>query len=127
VAEAAFWYSDLLPTGADDAPYRLVTTVECVFESWEDSADYPTLFRVDREVCIDVARVVPGASIRKDELPLWLEIGRLASGAIDAGTPNRLDPQIDGGWVAAVEMPARSANGRSRLTMQLWLPPDALT
>ena len=23
VAEAEFWYSDLLPTGADDTPYRL--------------------------------------------------------------------------------------------------------
>jgi hypothetical protein len=69
----------------------------------------------------------PAPVFEKDELPLWLENGRIGSGAIDAGTPNRLDPQIDGGWVAAVEMPARSANGRSRLTVQLWLPPDALT
>jgi hypothetical protein len=29
--------------------------------------------------------------------------------------------------LAAVEMPASSANGRSRLAMQLWLPPEALT
>ncbi len=33
----------------------------------------------------------------------------------------------DGGWVAVVAMPARSGNGRSSLTMQLWLPPAALT
>ena len=33
----------------------------------------------------------------------------------------------DGGWLAVVEMPARSANGRSRLAMQLWLPPEAVT
>jgi fumarate hydratase, class I len=26
VGEAAFWYSDLLPTGADDTPYRVITT-----------------------------------------------------------------------------------------------------
>ena len=26
MAEAGFRYSDLLPTGADDTPYRLITT-----------------------------------------------------------------------------------------------------
>ena len=28
----------------------------------------------------------------------------------------------NGGWLAAVEMSATSGNGRSRLTMNLWLP-----
>jgi hypothetical protein len=28
----------------------------------------------------------------------------------------------NGGWLAAVEMPATSGNGRFRLTMNLWLP-----
>jgi len=33
----------------------------------------------------------------------------------------------DGGWVAALTVPAGSANGRSTLTMPLWLPPEAFT
>jgi hypothetical protein len=53
---------------------------------------------------------------------------RVTAGACNVSATNRLDPQItDGGWLAAVEMPAGSANGRSQLAMQLWLPPEALT
>lgn len=32
-----------------------------------------------------------------------------------------------GAWLAAVDVPAGSANGRCRITMQLWLEPDAFT
>jgi hypothetical protein len=32
----------------------------------------------------------------------------------------------NGGWLAAVEMPATSGNGRSRITMNLWLPAEVL-
>ena len=32
----------------------------------------------------------------------------------------------NGGWLAAVEMPATSGNGRSRLTMNRWLPADVV-
>jgi hypothetical protein len=32
----------------------------------------------------------------------------------------------DGGWLAVVLMPARSANGKSKVTMQLWLEPDMI-
>jgi hypothetical protein len=35
--------------------------------------------------------------------------------------------RADGGWLAVVEMAASSANGRSRVAMQLWLPPAALS
>ena len=38
-----------------------------------DLAEFPTLFRVDREVRVDVARVFPAGGIRKDELPLWVK------------------------------------------------------
>jgi hypothetical protein len=33
----------------------------------------------------------------------------------------------DGGWLAVVLMPAGSANGQSRVTMQLWLESDMIT
>jgi hypothetical protein len=33
----------------------------------------------------------------------------------------------DGGWLAVVLMPAGSANGKSRVTMQLWLEPDVIS
>ncbi len=98
-----------------------------MFESWEDSAEFPTLFRVDREVRVDVARVFPAGGIRKDELPLWVKAcGLLLEPAMSARQIAWVR-RSDGGWLAAVEMPASSANGRSRLAMQLWLPPEALT
>lgn len=34
--------------------------------------------------------------------------------------------RADGAWLACTEMPVRSANLRSELTMTLWLPPHAL-
>jgi len=98
-----------------------------VFDSWNDSADYPTLFRLDRHVRVDVARVFPPTAIRKDEIPLWVKSGAvLLEPTMDARQIAWLR-KSDGGWVAAVAMPVRSANGRSRLTMQLWLPADALS
>jgi hypothetical protein len=99
-----------------------------MFEGWRDSAEYPTLFRADRDVFVDVSRVFPsGGGRRKDELPLWVKAGAL-----------RLEPwmlarqiawirRCDGGWLAVVLMPAGSANGQSGVTMQLWLEPDAIT
>lgn len=50
----------------------------------------------------------------------------------------RLEPWMDarqvawvrracGGWLAVVLVPAGSANGRSAVTMQLWVPPDVIT
>jgi hypothetical protein len=33
----------------------------------------------------------------------------------------------DGGWLAVVLMPAGSANGKSKITMQLWLEADMIT
>ena len=98
-----------------------------MFDSWNDSADYPTLFRLDRQVRVDVARVFPPTGIRKDEIPLWVKSGAvLLEPTMDARQIAWLR-KCDGGWVAAVAMPVRSANGRSRLTMQLWLPADALS
>ena len=40
-------------------------------------------------------------------------------------SPGSADP--DGGWLAVVLVPASSANGKSKVTMQLWLEPDLIT
>jgi hypothetical protein len=100
-----------------------------MFEDWQDDPEYPTLYRVDREVIVDVSRAFPGITRRRqDELALWLKASAL-----------RLEPSMrarqvawirraaDGGWLAVVLMPAHSANGKSKVTMQLWLEPDMIS
>jgi len=72
---------------------------------------------------------LPGTSYRRqDELPLWVKTSAL-----------RLEPTMrarqvawvrrasDAGWLAVVLMPAGSANGQSRVTMQLWLEANMIT
>ena len=84
---------------------------------------------MERDVVVDVLRAFPGTGYRRqDEPPLWVTTSAL-----------RLEPLMrarqvawirhasDGGWLAAVLMPAGSANGQSRVTMQLWLEPDKIT
>lgn len=62
-----------------------------------------------------------------DGVPLWCRSSAL-----------RLEPQMlgrqiawvrrfDGGYFAVVEVVAGSANGRSWLTMQLWVEPDMIS
>lgn len=98
-----------------------------MFEFWEDSSEFPTLFRVDREVRVNAARVFPATGIRKDKLPMWVKAcGLLLEPAMLARQVAWIR-RSDGGWLAVVEMAANSANGRSRVVMQLWLPPEALT
>jgi hypothetical protein len=100
-----------------------------MFEDWLDDPDYPTLYRVDRDVVVDVSRAFPGISSRRqDELPLWVKAYAL-----------RLEPVMrarhvawirrasDGGWLAVVLMPAGSGNGKSSVTMQLWLEAEMIT
>jgi hypothetical protein len=98
-----------------------------MFESWDDSREFPTLFPLDREVRVNVGRIFPAAGIRKDELPLWVKAFGLLLQPVMPARQIAWIRRSDGGWLAAVEMPANSANGRSRLVMQLWLPPEALT
>src|SRR6516225_10120807 len=100
-----------------------------MFEDWLDDPDYSTLYRVDRDVVVDVSRAFPGISSRRqDELPLWVKAYAL-----------RLEPVMrarhvawirrasDGGWLAVVLMPAGSGNGKSSVTMQLWLEAEMIT
>jgi hypothetical protein len=91
------------------------------------TVEYPTLYRVERDVIVDVARLFPASGVRRDELPLWVKSCGLR---LEPSMPARQLAWIrraDGGWLAIVVMPASSANGRSTLTIQLWLSPDGLT
>lgn len=78
-----------------------------MFDDWQRDPDYPTLYRVDRDVVADVSRAFPAISpCRQDELALWIKAGAL-----------RLEPSMharqvawirrgsDGGWLAVVLMP----------------------
>jgi hypothetical protein len=100
-----------------------------VFDGWRQDPEYPTLYRAERDVVVDVSRAFPDAGYRRqDEVPLWVKTSGL-----------RLEPSMrarqvawirrasDGGWLAVVLMPAGSANGQSRVTMQLWLEADMIT
>jgi hypothetical protein len=95
--------------------------------AWEDSADYRTLFRLDRQVRVDVARIFPPTGTRKDELPLWVKAGGALLEPVMPARQIAWLRRSDGGWIAAVEMPVSSAIARSRLSMQLWRPADAVS
>ena len=98
-----------------------------MFDEWRDEPAYPILYRVNRPVVVDTSRVFPPSGTRRDELALWVKSFGLQ---LNPSMPARQLAWIrraDGGWLAAVEMPARSANGRSSLSMELWLPPDAIS
>jgi hypothetical protein len=98
-----------------------------MFDSWTGSPEFPTLFRVDREVRVNTARIFPAARIRKDELPLWVKAcGLLLEPAMLARQVAWIR-RSDGGWLAVVLLPASSANGKSGVTMQLWLAPDMIS
>lgn len=51
---------------------------------------------------------------------------RLAAGSVDGWTPGRV-AAADGGWLALVLLPAASTNETARMTLQLWVEPDAIT
>jgi hypothetical protein len=98
-----------------------------MFDLWRDSPEYPTLYRVERDVLIDISRVFPSLGGRQDELPLWVRASGLR---LEPWMPARQIAWIrraDGGWLAIAHMPAGSANRQSSVTMQLWLESDAIT
>ena len=54
--------------------------------------------------------------------------GRAATGTVDERTPGCLDQTgLGRGMAGVVLVPASSANGKSKVTMQLWLEPDLIT
>jgi hypothetical protein len=99
-----------------------------MFDRWRDSTEYPTLYRVRREVLVDISRLFPRfGGRRKDELPLWVKAGGLH---LEPWMPAQQFAWLrcaSGDWLAGVLMPARSANGQSSITLQLWLEPGVIT
>ena len=86
------------------------------FDEWVSAPAYPTLFRTDREVCIDLTRAFPGlgdVTRRQDELPLWV---RACGVRLELAIPGRLVAWVrraDGGWLANCVCWPTSANGQS--------------
>jgi hypothetical protein len=44
-----------------------------MFERWHNDDEYPTLYRLDRDVVVDTSRLFPASTVRRDELPLWVK------------------------------------------------------
>lgn len=101
-----------------------------MFDDWvPDSSGGLTLFRVERDVQIDMWRVVPPTrfdKFRSDQVPMWLKCGGLQIEPVMRGRQLAWVRRTTGGWLAVCEVVACSPNGRSHLTMQLWLPPDVV-
>lgn len=98
---------------------------------WPDTGPYRTLFRVPRRaVWVAMARVFPGlgsCARRQDELPLWVRSAGLRLEPWMEGSLQAWLRRADGGWLGWVCVPAASANGAGRLTLQLWVDSDALS
>lgn len=100
------------------------------FDQWVSSDTYPTLFKADRQVYVDLTRVFPGlgdVTRRHDELPLWVRACGLRLELQIPGRQLAWVRRADGGWLANCVCWPGSANGQSRLRMQLWVEPQALT
>jgi hypothetical protein len=44
-----------------------------MFERWHNDDEYPTLYRLDRDVVVDTSRLLAASTVRRDELPLWVK------------------------------------------------------
>lgn len=98
-----------------------------IFDRWESDPAYPTLFRVDRPVLVNMQLALPGVGRRLDGVPMWC---RSAGLRVEPYMPARQIGWVrrfDGGWFAACQVEAGSSNGRSRVTMQLWADPELIT
>ena len=93
-----------------------------MFDKWERSAEYPTLFPVSRQVWVDTSRALPTSGTRMDELPLWVRSGGLLIEPRMAARQLAWFRRSNGAWVAVVELDVSSPNQRSRATATLWLP-----
>jgi hypothetical protein len=100
------------------------------FGDWPEAAVYRTRFSIDRQVWVDMLRVFPGlgsCARRQDELALWIKSGGLRLDPWMAGRQVAWLRRADGGWLALVLLPAASTNETARMTLQLWVEPDAIT
>jgi hypothetical protein len=92
--------------------------------------EHRTRFSVDRPVWVDMLQVFPGlgsCARRQDELALWIKGAGLR---LEPWLPGRQVAWLrraDGGWLAVVLLPAASTNQATRVTLQLWVEPTAIT
>ena len=98
-----------------------------MFDRWQNSGEYPTLFQVNRQVWVDMPRVLPTSGIRQDELPLWVKSYGLRLEPRMSGTQRAWLRRSDGSWIAVVDVQAASGNGHSQVSMTLWLPPEVIS
>lgn len=99
-----------------------------MFERWVSDPAHPTLFRTNRPVAVYAAEALPSTGdVRADKLPLWVRSFGLRVEAHMLARQIAWIRRSDGGWLAAVLMPAASSNGKSRLTVPLLLDPRLMT
>jgi len=100
-----------------------------MFDEWAGPSEpaYQTLFEVDRTVYVDMRAVYPSlGGLRWHELPLWVKTQGLWLEATMVAHQTAWLRRADGGWLSHVLVKAGSANYRSRLTMSMWLEPNAI-
>jgi hypothetical protein len=91
---------------------------------------YPTLYRVERDVVVDVLRASPGTGYRRqDELPLWVKTSALRlERSMRARQVDWTPRALDGGWLGRRAHASRQRQWpKSHVTMPLWLEPDMIT
>ena len=98
-----------------------------VFDRWVSSPEHPTLYLLDRTVLVDMQAAMPGIGRRMDGVALWCRSSALRIEPFMTGRQIAWVRRFDGGFLAVVEIVAGSANGRSAVTMQLWLEPHMIT
>jgi hypothetical protein len=97
------------------------------FGLWTSSAEYPTAFRVDRDVIVDIARLFPPSGRRADCIPMWVKVFGVRLEPHMVGRQKVWLRRSEGSFLGLIDLPVTSANGFSQLVMSLWLPSDAFS
>jgi hypothetical protein len=99
-----------------------------MFDGWESDHEYPTLFRVDRDVVVSTAEALPSTGRKlAGQPPIWVRSFGLQIEPQMQGRQIAWVRRSNGGWLAVVLVPAAGGNGRSRLTIPLWLDPSMVS
>lgn len=99
-----------------------------MFDEWVSDPEYPTLFRVDREVVVSTAEALPSSGRKlAGQPPIWVRSFGLQIEPLMQGRQIAWVRRSNGGWLAVVIVPAASGNGRSRLSIPLWLDPSLVS
>ncbi|WP_100522662.1 hypothetical protein [Mycobacteroides abscessus] len=99
-----------------------------MFDEWVNPPGFKTLYLMDMPVTVESSRAWPGQFMHLGVSLPSREV-RTYGLKVEPFMRGRLVAQVrrtDGDWFAVVEVPAASGDGQSRLTMQLWLPPEVV-